>query len=273
MGRLLSLAFIAVLAVSAGSIPQRVTALLPRSQAGDPAFGGAIQTGDLGDLRRLLQQAERLQNDAATEATGLQDEPARAEAAFAPSRAGAAISPEARQLLADISPEAKEMRNPLMDALLRASRRGGASPFQALQLAAMARRVYEENQASIMAVVWAVPSVLLVLSLLCSLLGAKGWARFTAELCSALSKNWLMLVSFAAVGAFLGPRVNLWAELLPDLWAVPVGALVLGAAMLRAQDMNSPVWNRLMLGLAAPLFSCAVILGWDRALNLARGLL
>jgi hypothetical protein len=190
--------------------------------------------------------------------------------------AGAPLSAEERQILAEITPSVELKMNPLMAAMLEKSR-SGATPgarrdslLESARYIAMAHRVYQENQARLVGVIWGAPALLIVGALALSMMGAKGTARTLAGACHSIAGKALWGLSLSAIVMFATSRADLWSSLPNDLWVVPAWSIVASAFILRAIDMNAPVWNGTLMSLLAPLVSCGVVLGWDRMAGLTK---
>lgn len=108
--------------------------------------------------------------------------------------------------------------------------------------------------------VWGAPAALLMLAVLFAIVDLKGLARALAGLCHGLCGFWLMSLAGAAPALFRVFRVDVWGALPGEFWGVPAGALLVSAAILNFLDMNSPVWNKTVLSLAAPVMSCLAVL-------------
>jgi hypothetical protein len=238
MSRLLSLVSIAMLAASVGSLPQQIDKLM--------AVNTQLNSMAMGNEDDLLRAANASMTGQ-PQANPLEG-----------------LSAEQRQLIADASPEAKELASPLMTAMVKASKTGGAKELDAKRSVLAAYRAYQQNQAEILGIIWAAPALLLFLAGLLLLFGAKGASRVLAELCFSLSSKWLLLLSVGAAALYAVAKVNLWTALPHDLWGVPVAALLVAGGMLRIADFNYPVWNSTIGALIAPLLSCLIIVGCGR---------
>jgi len=268
MSRILSLVSLLSLAGTAGTLPQRLKPLLagaglpPSIQASLRSAGGARQ-GEMvasPEMERMLEAA--LAGSGAMPAKFLES-----------------LAPEERQIAAELRPQVEVLTNPLMAKLLQASSSSpsasgaqGADPrLEVARYAALAHRVYEENQDRLIGVLWGAPVSLLALAGLFYVLGVKGASRHFAGACHSLAAKALFLISLGAAVMFLAFKVDLWASLPQDLWTVPVGALIVSGAFLKVVDLNFPIWNSTVTSLMAPIGSCALILGYDRATSLLRG--
>jgi hypothetical protein len=238
MNRLYSLISIGMLAASASSLPQQLDKLITESA----------------QLKAYSASADTI--DAAADAARL---------GLPNAAVGGGLSAEQRQLIAEASPESMVMSSPMMTAMVRAAQGGGGMPeINAKRTVLAGYRAYQQNQAAILGLMWAGPALLVFLAGVMLVVGAKGVARFLAQLCFSMSSKWLFIFSVSAAALYAAAHVNLWTSLPHDLWAVPITALLVAGGILRVADLNYPVWNTTTGALISPLLSCLFIVGCGR---------
>ncbi len=158
----------------------------------------------------------------------------------------------------------QSLHNPVIDQLL-SGRPGTLAPAAPrLELPTLPSAVMwkpsREQLLLASTAVWWIPAVLLMLAVLFAIVDLKGVSRALAGVCHGLAGFWLMALAGAAPALYKLLRVDVWGTLPGELWGVPAGALLLSAVIMNFLDLNTPVWNRTVISLAAPIVSCLAVL-------------
>lgn len=124
------------------------------------------------------------------------------------------------------------------------------------------RRFYRGRRAlALKALVLAAAALLAVIAL-GALPPGRGIARFLLGMAYGLSGRFLLLLSGGAAAYAAAAGLNPWPLLPPELFAAPIGAMLLSGGFLRILDPNYPLWNTALSSFSAPVAGCLGSLGW-----------
>ncbi|OGR68556.1 MAG: hypothetical protein A2X40_12420 [Elusimicrobia bacterium GWC2_65_9] len=133
---------------------------------------------------------------------------------------------------------------------------------QVLRESETLRRLYSRSRQRVLAALLLAAVGLAVVIVLGTLPILRGLARFLLGMAFGLSGRWLVLVSLCATAYFAAGGLNPWPLLPTEVFAAPVGCMLLSGVFLRILDPNYPMWNTLLMSFSAPIAACLAISGY-----------
>ncbi len=124
------------------------------------------------------------------------------------------------------------------------------------------RQNYRRHRERILSSLASASVALLVMAALGALAPMRGLALFLLTMAFELSGKWLLFASLATTAYFAASRLNPWPLFAPEIFAAPVGFMLLAGLLLRQLDPNYPLWNTMLKGFLGPVAACLGITGY-----------